>query len=129
MCAVCSIWTTTLHACTQIAELQKGKRPPPWEALCIGTMIMTLTVTLTIKWYNHHGNQIAELRKGDGEVPKMVARLYHRMALPHRAMEVLEKHMRDCPGVHANVATYAVCRMLGMSTGRRVWGGKGTGGA
>ncbi len=42
--------------------------------------------------------QIGVLRPGDSEVPKMVARLHHRMGQPSRAMEALEKHMKDFPG-------------------------------
>lgn len=39
------------------------------------------------------------MRPGDPEVPKMVARLHHRMGNPNKASEVLERHMREHPGV------------------------------
>lgn len=45
------------------------------------------------------GLQISQMRPGDPEVPKMVARLHHRMGNPNKASEVLERHMREHPGV------------------------------
>ena len=48
--------------------------------------------------------QIGQLRPGDVEVPKMVARLYHRMGQQPQAIEALEQHMKEHPGVY-------VCRV------------------
>lgn len=42
--------------------------------------------------------QVAKLRPGDGEVPKMAARLHHRLGAPQKAMSVLEAHMEAHPG-------------------------------
>lgn len=39
--------------------------------------------------------KIATLNPGDPETPKMLAHLYHEQEQPRKAMEVLEKHLRE----------------------------------
>lgn len=38
------------------------------------------------------------MRPGDGEVPKMLARLYHRAGEPLKAITELEQHIERNPG-------------------------------
>eukprot|EP00983_Pelagomonas_calceolata_P028913 907120-Pelagomonas_calceolata.AAC.2 len=39
------------------------------------------------------------MRPGDGEVPKMLARMYHRAGEPLKAIAELEQHIERNPGV------------------------------
>lgn len=42
---------------------------------------------------------LSELRPGDGEIPKMLARLFHRVNQPDRAIAALEQHLNVSPRV------------------------------
>ncbi len=45
--------------------------------------------------------QVGRARPGDPEVPKMLARVNHRMGNAQAAIEVLEKYLQDHPGGQA----------------------------
>ncbi|GAX74553.1 hypothetical protein CEUSTIGMA_g2003.t1 [Chlamydomonas eustigma] len=80
-----------IYCLTKAINRSKQDLDARWDRAILYAEVNEMTKAIS------HFKQIGELRRGDVEVPKMVARLHHRMGQPHKAMEVLEKHMQDYP--------------------------------
>jgi len=52
------------------------------------------------------------MRPGDGEVPKMLARMYHRAGDPLKAIAELERHIEKNPGAWKLCPNTQHCRFL-----------------